>query len=570
MPRRATYTFASIEALPALTRRASVELTTRQMLAAEAIIPSIDPARQYVLSETLCQVVGSQFESQAGEMVSGRELRGDLATLVLELSARISLDGSERRGGACSPEDLAREMGIASKTLQRWRRDGLCVHWIASRREASHDIGHEKPRVAMYRESLERFVAQHREGCLRACNFKRYDAAERTQILAIGRQLVARGVTLNLAAKEAARQMGRSHEGVRLLFLRELGMPRAPRRSAGEVAARFAERAWRLGIEPARIALRLQRSESLVRALVDRRRGDILRSAQPTWVELPTFELPSANETVPSAPAAKKTQLLGLVDGDMLAALASARALRMACAKEFAAEFGKSSKEHRAAAERDETRAAAMHFLIRRASKAIDALNRWPDRASLDQIETDLRWALRLRAVLTERGLVLALLRADQYCHGGPERLPSDELRALGRAIVSAVGEVVNEFDPSRQKFDRAVNLAADLSLAKTVNARRSTRAAVRHSASVPLQLFGDVARWQHLVDPMQHHEKRVAVWANGRGTLAAHAKLLTRRYGWCGHIPATIEALAAHERTTVALMSRRLRDAESAVRREP
>jgi hypothetical protein len=549
MPRRATYTSACIEALPALMSRASSEVTMRQMLAAEAIIPSIDPNQRYVLSETLCKVVGNHFPASAGESVRGRDLCGDLATLVLELSAHLTLDGNERSGGAASPEVLAGEMGIASKTLQRWRRDGLCVHWMKESITAP-------VRIAIYRSSVESFVAKHRTECDRACNFKRYNHAERARILEIGRALVASGVSLNLAAKEAARQVGRSHEGVRLLFLREIGMPREPRRSAGEVAARFAERAWRLGIEPARIALRLERSESLVRALVDRRRGEILRGVQPSWVELATFDLPNADETIPNATAAKKPQLLGLVDGDMLASLASARALR----SEFA-------KDGRAAAERDETRAAAMHFLIRRASKAIDALARWPDRASLDRIETDLRRALRIRAVLTERGLVLALVRADHYCHGGPERLPSDELRTLGRAIVSAVNEVVNAFDPSRQKFDRAVNLAADFALAKLVNARRSNRAAARHSTTVPLRLLGTIAQWQDLVDPMQHHADRIANFIASRGPHAVAAKLLARRYGWCGFAPSTIEALAEQDHTTVALMSRRLRSAENTIR---
>ena len=109
----------------------------------------------------------------------------------------------------------AAEMGIASKTLQRWRRDGLCVHWMKESITAP-------VRVAIYRSSVESFVAKHRTECDRACNFKRYNHAERARILEIGRALVASGVSLNLAAKEAARQVGRSHEGVRLLFLREI------------------------------------------------------------------------------------------------------------------------------------------------------------------------------------------------------------------------------------------------------------------------------------------------------------------------------------------------------------
>ncbi|MFZ9882760.1 MAG: hypothetical protein ACO3QC_15325, partial [Phycisphaerales bacterium] len=309
---------------------------------------------------------------------------------------------------------------------------------------------------------------------------------------------------------------------MRLLFLRELGNVPRPRRNSAERTARIAEAAWRFGVEPARIAERLGKSESLVRALVDRRRGEILRGVQPSWVELATFSLPGADETIPNAPAARKFQPLGLVDGDLVRAIHSAREIRRLFAR-----------DGRAAADRDETRSAAMHFLLRRASRAIDALSRWPDRAQLDQIETDLRAALRLRALLAERALVIAFGRADQYCEGGPERLPADEMRGLARALVASVLETVAQFDPSRQKFDRAVSLAADYALAKAVRTpspRAANRAAAKHAAGVPMRLLGCVARWQNAVDPFAHHAEYVAVHARERA-----CDLVARRHGLAG-----------------------------------
>lgn len=565
MPRKAAYLLASIQALPAQTVYASAEASRRQMLAAEAIIPSIDPNEVYELSETLSRIVGPQFQRDVGERVAGEVLRADLVTLVLDLSARLSLDGSERAGGAATPEELAREIGVASKTLQRWRRTGLCAHWVIER---------GKPRVAIYRDCLRQFAQAHQLEFARACSFRRFCADERARMLEEGRALIAAGKTLNLAAKELAQRAGRSHEGVRLLFLRELGAQRAPRRGVHEQAARFAERAWRLGIDPSRIAQRLDRSESLVRALVDRRRAEILRGVQPSWVELSTFELPGADETIPCAPAARKPQLLGLQDGDVLAAILSARTLRAAF-----------PRDGRAAAERDETRAAAMHYLLRRASRAIDALPKWPERSRIDQIETDLRTALRLREALVERGLIIAWGRADHLCAGAPERLPSDELRSMARAIGNAVREIVTNFDPSRQRFDRAISLAADLALAKLVSVRRTTRAAVRHAAGLPMRLLGDLAQWESLVEPPNSRRDRVmAALAEGSNspksfarradvspdahpeTLLA-AQLLARRYGWGGYAPATVERLAEEDRTTVALMTKRLRDVENRFR---
>ena len=549
MPRRASYSLSTVRSLPAQTVYASEEATRRHMLAAEALVAAIDPAREYALGEAIRRVVGVAVGGAEDAPVSGQLLRADLATLVLDLSERLGLRADARPGGAASPEELAREIGVASKTLQRWRRQGLLAHWVI-------DSPGAKPHVAIYRESLAHFASRHPAEFDRARSFRRFDPAERTRLLEAGRRMLERGESLNLAAKRLSAEFGRSHEGVRLLFLRELGMTTSARRSGGERAARFAERAWRFGLEPARIAARLGKSESLVRALVDRRRGELLRGVQPSWVELATFELPGADETIPCAPAARRLQALGLADGELFGMIASARALRLGFAR-----------DGRAAAERDETRAAAMHYLLRRASRAIDALPRWPDRLGIDGIETDLRGALRLRALLVERGLVIALGRADAAFEGGPERLPLDEVRALVRALVASVHEVVGAFDPSRQRFDRAVSLAADYAIAKFAPSRRPTRAAARHTNRSDFAALREIAQWQPLVDPMSHHAQRVADEIATRGASRVAALLVARRHGFAGHAPATVQSLAVEDRTTVAMMTKRLREAERTIR---
>ena len=546
MPRRASYSLATVQALPAQTAYSSEAATRRQIDAAEELIPTIDARADYALCDALQRIFGTEIAAAAGEIVSGRALRADLATLVLELSARVTMRPDERAGGSATPEALAREIGVASKTLQRWRRAGLCAHWV---------LDHGRQRVEIYRACLERFAAQHPAEFARARSFRRFDADERCVLLAEARALLEGGISLNLAAKQLGIRFHRSHEGVRLLLLREFGARPSARRGAGEQAMRLVERAWRLGVDPARIAQRIGRSESLVRALVDRRRGELLRGVQPSWVELPTFDLPGADETIPSAPSVRRLQPLGLADGEVIAMIASAREIRRLFARDA-----------RAANERDETRGAAMHYLLRRASRAIDALPRWPDRAAVDQAETDLRAALRLRALLDERGLVIALGRADQAFDGGPERLPADELRALVRELTRAVQQVVLNFDPSRQRFDRAISLAADYAIAKLTPSRRPARAAARHATGIAMLALGETAQWQGIVDPMSYHAALVAA-ALTRGPLSAAARLVARRHGLCGLPPRTVEQLAGEDRTTVALMSKRLRDAENAVR---
>jgi hypothetical protein len=98
MPRRASYSLPTIQALPSQTVYASDDATRRQMLAAEALIPTIDPRAEYALSDALARIVGLEIAAAAGEIVSGRALRADLVTLVLDLSSRLAMVPGERPG----------------------------------------------------------------------------------------------------------------------------------------------------------------------------------------------------------------------------------------------------------------------------------------------------------------------------------------------------------------------------------------------------------------------------------------------------------------------------------------
>ena len=107
----------------------------------------------------------------------------------------------------------------------------------------------------------------------------------------------------------------------------------------------------------------------------------------------------------------------------------------------------------------------------------------------------DLRTALRLRALLVERAMVIALGRADQVFEGGAERLPADELRSLVRELARTMQQVVGQFDPSRQRFDRAASLAADYAIAKIAGIKLCEALRAQHGfdaiSLMPTNLYG-------------------------------------------------------------------------------
>ncbi|MSR41259.1 MAG: hypothetical protein EXS10_05075 [Phycisphaerales bacterium] len=546
MSRKVAYRFPALQALPTALAFAPREAIDRQMRAAEALMQAVEGEREYPIDFALFRITGFRPRQPSDRTALGRELVHDLGALVLDLSLRLKLDGTEREGGALSPDEAARTFDVSFKTMQRLREDGLCAHWIER---------NGTPRVWMYRESIARFVAQHAQRIEAATRFRRFSGEESRAMLNAAGELMEHGHSLNSAALVLADKHGRSHEGVRLLLMRHFGRTRSAEARKVERASRFAERAWRFGVDLTKIAARIGRSESLVRSIVDHRRAVRLRAMPLPFVALPTFELYGAEETLLAPQSVREGLVVALEDSDAIALLKSARACRKSRA------FVRDASARRA---QQVARGAAMHFLIRRAKQTLQGCGRRPSRAVLDAIETDLRWAAQLRRALVASALTIASARMDQFFAGEPELLRVDELRTLLRALRDRLVTIVAQYDPSRQDLEALAGLEADFVLAH-FDAQRSRRAASKQSLSEGTSmepLLDAAAPWLSEVDRLW---KRRAALAS---LSAPQRELLLARYGWHGSAPCTLAQVAERVRTSVALATRKLYDAETALRR--
>ncbi len=546
MSRKVSYRFDALKALPAALVFAPRDTIDRQMRAAEALMESVEGAREYPIDFALYRVTGFRPVQPSDRTALGRELVHDLSAIVLDLSLRLKLNGSEREGGALTPEQAARELAVSFKTMQRLREDGLCAHWV----EVDGAV-----RVRMYRECIARFVARHKPRVQAASRFRRFSGDESRILQSEANALMEAGHSLNSAAALLAAKHGRSHEGVRLLLMRHFGRTNSAHSRKVERASKFAERAYRFGVDLTKIAHRLGRSESLVRSVVDQRRAMRLRGAQLPFVELSTFELFGAHETILAPPCVREGLMSSLQDDDAIALLESARLARRGRA------FARETQARRAA---QDARAAAMHFLVRRSKRALSGSVRRPTRALLDGIETDLRWAALLRRSLVASAMTIASGRIDQFFAGEPEKLRVDELRALLRALRDRLVAVVAQYDPSRQDLEALAGLEADFVLAH-FDAQRSRRAASKLALSEGTTmdpLLDAAAPWQSEVDRLWRKRDGVKLLP------PASRALLLARYGWQGSAPLTLVELAKSMRTSVAMATRNLYLAENSLRR--
>lgn len=537
MPRRVRFRTAIFEEWERQLAFAPEPALRRHMEAAEALSADLDRGATYPFEFVQWRVTGYRAENPTLDSIDGATLQGELAAFVQRLSERLLPAELDREGGAVTISDLAAEWGVAEKTIRRWRDRGLLSHRIR--------FADGRTRLGCFRASASRFAERHREVLEEARGFSRMDPASTRAALEAVERGIAQGRTPNLAARDVARSLGRSHEAIRQLLLKRTMA--SPRRG-GDRATRqrqFCWRAWRWGIPVEAIAERLVVPAASVRRSIDLVRAERLRRLSIRWIEYATFERPDADDTILAAPAARTDLRPRLVEIDAIRSLESRRS---------------TSAEQPVD---DEAMLAAYNWLKRRAATAIRAFVRVPDRTELDRVETDLRWAAMLKRRLLERWLPVAVERVEQSIGGSLVRRPNEEIRRLLEACVAVADDVAESADPSRRHVPRRmVALEVDRALARMTGLKRELAAARGERSPLPMEeILRRGEPWTTLID------RRLPALFDRAQAPPADAALLARRYGREGP-PGTIVELAREERTSPTRVARRLAAAEAALRR--
>lgn len=593
MPRSPRFRIARLADLHRQIAFASDDALRRQLHAAEILLDEIEPAQTYEAEAVVHRITGFRAEAEraeGGELLVGEALIEDLTTFTLRLSQAIELGPEDRPGGADTVEALAAKLGVTQRTIQRWRRLGLALHWI---------VFDGRRRVACYRASLESF---RRRGSMqhRGRPLVRIDAMERTRLVAEAQTIrESAGGSLSSVAAEVARRHGRAHETVRQLLTRHDARAQRPifagsaadRRPLAERQRRLIERAWRVGVPLHRIAQRLERSLPAVHRQLMIRRRERLVGLRLHWIELPTFELAEADEVI-LAPGEVRRDLRRLpTEGDLMSLLTALRATAAPLPKRsLPAEDRRRSGRRRLAADdrlpapeeasdaADEALLAAWNFLKRRAARGIADLGQVPKAGAVDAVERDLRWASMVQRTLLATALAEGVRHADVWAGRRIETLPAEHIRELLRVLVPVCAKVIDRVDPSRgQRLSRMVTLDVDRALARrtptgggglagsTASERSGgrARASAGHVGSVaaPTSLFDRLSPWQAWLDPPREWSARLARLPE------AQRLAVTAMHGLDGSAPQLISEIARRLRVGPSAAARLAAEGEAGLR---
>jgi RNA polymerase primary sigma factor len=187
-------------------RFAPREKKLEQLDLAERLLGELEPSRTYTYEYLCYRITKFRPESHPGVKMNGREAGHDLRLFVEDLSDSANVAADAAGEPVLTVDDLSRQLRVSTKTIARWRRQGL-----VSRRF----VFDGRKRVGFLKSSVDRFVANNRERVRRGSQFSQLSDEERKRIIQRARRLAQAGGCPADVTKRLARLTGRSVETIR-------------------------------------------------------------------------------------------------------------------------------------------------------------------------------------------------------------------------------------------------------------------------------------------------------------------------------------------------------------------
>ncbi|NQU20495.1 MAG: sigma-70 family RNA polymerase sigma factor [Candidatus Nealsonbacteria bacterium] len=173
---------------------------------AEKLLSELDPERTYTYEYVYLRITNFPPTIYPDLKLTGQEASHDLRLFVEDVSdaANIPVDSAGER--VLTVEELAEQLGVSTKTISRWRQQGLI-----SRRFVLDG----RKRVGFLQSSVDRFVARNSGRVRRGGQFSQLTAEDRASIVQQARRLARDGACPADVTKRLARRTGRSPETIR-------------------------------------------------------------------------------------------------------------------------------------------------------------------------------------------------------------------------------------------------------------------------------------------------------------------------------------------------------------------
>ena len=305
------------------------------LLRAEELHDSLEPDATYPVDYLAFRLSGLRRDHGDAALLLGSAVAADLRLLIDALSRGLTLPVSPPESRLA--EDWAARLDVSTRTLARWRTEGLRWRWLTPGRGR---VGRRQ--IGFTAAALEHHRRVRPGRVERATGFSHLAEADHGGALARAAELAGEGKSLSAAAARIAAELGRAHETLRQRLLRhDAGLvargepplfPRS-RERLDRVELRELRRAARRGEPVAATAKRMDLKPAAVRRVQQGHRAAVALRL-PIRLPKPSTGRPPAEEAAPPRVAAPLPA--GLPDGLAAALLvkpaASAEARSLAAA----------------------------------------------------------------------------------------------------------------------------------------------------------------------------------------------------------------------------------------------
>jgi RNA polymerase primary sigma factor len=173
---------------------------------AEGLLSELDPSKNYPYDYLFFRVTDVRPDATGYRLIKGDDAVHDLRLFVEDITDSMNLRVEEAAEPVHTVEDLSKMFNVSTKTISRWRDQGL-----VSRRF----LADGRKRVGFLHSSVDRFVSQNKKRVERGERFSQITDSERDDIIDRARRIAATGANLSEVARTVAVEVDRSTETIR-------------------------------------------------------------------------------------------------------------------------------------------------------------------------------------------------------------------------------------------------------------------------------------------------------------------------------------------------------------------
>jgi RNA polymerase primary sigma factor/RNA polymerase sigma factor len=278
-------------------RFAPREKKVEQANRAEKLLNELEPKRTYPYEYLAYRITDFRPETTPHTLITGDEARHDLGLFVEDVSDAADVPVEDAGEPVHTVEDLSRMFHVSTKTISRWRQQGL-----VSRRFMFDG----RKRVGFLQSSVERFVARNEERVRRGEKFSQLSDAERDDIIERARRLAHVGGCPSEITRRIARHMNRSVETVRYTLkqfdLKHPEMAIFPEQTGplGDDAKQRIYQQYRRGESVDTLAKRHCRTKTSIYRIINEMRAKRILELPLDFIDNPTFAKPGIEPEIMS------------------------------------------------------------------------------------------------------------------------------------------------------------------------------------------------------------------------------------------------------------------------------